>query len=131
MGNSDKIPSVISYSPAPLDENGRKAQQWGASLSDKAVAMVNTKLELAVNKVSDELDILRSILKGVDDMNFRYIKDARGSPDFPWQGPEEIVTDYLEKIFEYLVKAVNRKLFSEGVRSRFPVDIVFTVPTVR
>jgi hypothetical protein len=41
-GTHDKIPSVISYSPAT--EVGE--QQWGLSLSPDAVAMVNTKLEV-------------------------------------------------------------------------------------
>lgn len=44
MGNHDKIPSVISYSPS----SHVGEQQWGASLSPDAVTMVHTKLELDV-----------------------------------------------------------------------------------
>src|SRR4051812_8621560 len=36
MGNLDKVPSVISYSPS----SGAQERQWGASLSPEAVAMV-------------------------------------------------------------------------------------------
>jgi hypothetical protein len=129
MGNSDKVPSVISYSESSPDENGILAQQWGQSLSKNAVAMINTKLELDIGCVSEELDIVSSMLEGMKDLNFQYIKAAAGMPAFPWKGPEEIVTDYLTHVFDYLVQTVDN--FSSEVRDRFPVDIVVTYPTVR
>jgi hypothetical protein len=128
MGNSDKVPSVISYSESSPDENGVLAQQWGHSLSTNAVAMINTKLELDIGTVSEELDIVSSMLNGMKDLNFQYIKAAAGMPAFPWKGPEDIVTDYLTHVFDYLVQTVDN--FSYEVRDRFPVDIVVTYPTV-
>jgi hypothetical protein len=129
MGNSDKVPSVISYSATSQDANGVNHQQWGDSLSTDAVAMINTKLELDIGTVSEELDIVSSMLKGMKDLDFEYIKNAAGLPEFPWKSPEDIVTDYLEKVFDYLIQTVDE--FSPEVRGRFPVDIVVTYPTVK
>lgn len=130
MGNSDKIPSVISYSDSSLDSSGEMAQQWGKSLSHDAVAVINTKLELDIGKVSEELDIVSALLDGVKELNFDFIKNAVGPPAFPRKGPEAIVTDYLRYVFEYLAQEVDTTLFSAEVRGQFPVDIVVTVPTV-
>jgi hypothetical protein len=129
MGNSEKIPSVISYTRSCRDRDGNFYQQWGSSLSDNAVAMVNTKLQLDIESVSEELKILRSTLHGMRNLDFKYIKDSTNRPDFPRKGPEDIVTDYLKKIFQYLVRAVDN-YFSNVARGRFPVDIVATIPTV-
>jgi hypothetical protein len=122
--NVGKIPSVFSYS-LPSE---RGEQQWGHSLSKNAVSMVNTKLELGLHGVSEELDIILHTLEGMNDLGFGYIQSAVGSPAFPWQGPEEIVTDYLEKVIEYLLETINE--FSEELRAQVPVDIVVTVPPV-
>ncbi|QDS73014.1 hypothetical protein FKW77_009110 [Venturia effusa] len=103
---------------------------WGPQMgnSDKnAVAMITTKLELDIGTVSEELDILSSTLNGMKDLDFKYVKAAAGMPAFPCKGPEDIVTDYLTHVFEYLVQTVDS--FSYEVRERFPVDIVVTCPT--
>jgi hypothetical protein len=123
MGNHDKIPSVISYSLRPNRE-----QQWGADLSPQAVAMVHTKLQLDVDDAAAELDLILQMLDGIHNLSYRYIEDSAGKPKYPRKGPEEIVTDYLTKVFEYLLKAVEA--FSEELRSRIPVDIVATIPAV-
>ena len=124
MGNMDKVPSVYSYSPATAGE-----QQWGASLSENAVAMVNTKLELDLHDIPEELDIILQTLDGMKDLQFDHIQAAKGAPDFPYKGAEDIVTDYLTKVFAYLFRVVVK--FSKELRDRIPVDIVVTVPTVR
>lgn len=124
MGVHDKIPSVISYTPAsPAGE-----QQWGSSLSQNAVAMVNTKLKLDIHDVSEELDMIIQALDGMKNLEFHYIA-RNGLPDFSWKGAEDIVADYLERVYTYLMEAVDK--FSEELRIRIPVDIVLTVPTVR
>ena len=48
---------------------------------------------------------------------------------YPRGGPEEIVTDYLTKVFDYLLKALAP--FSEAFRRETAVDIVATVPAVQ
>jgi hypothetical protein len=122
--NEDKVPSVYSYSPA----SEKCEQQWGRSLSNNAIGMVNTKLELELHLVPDELDMILHALDGMKNLHFQDIQAAGELPDFPWQGPEEIVTDYLDKVFSYLTRVVNQ--FSDELRVQIPVDVVITVPSV-
>ncbi|KAF2473069.1 actin-like ATPase domain-containing protein [Lindgomyces ingoldianus] len=127
MDNHDKVPSVISYSQ-PTRE--RKEAQWGSDLSPGAVTMVHTKLELVVGNVSEELDLLLQSLEGTKNLNFQHVRTStglRGNPEYPHKSPEEIVTEYLTKVFEYLEKVV--KDFSEVLRRTISTDIVITVPT--
>lgn len=124
MGNSDKIPSVISYS----DSSEKREQQWGASLSPNAVAMINTKLELDLRGTTDELDLILQTLDGVNNLRFQHIREIGPLPDYPCKGPEAIVTDYLTRVFDYLLDQVDN--FSEELRRVIPVDIVLTIPAV-
>jgi molecular chaperone DnaK (HSP70) len=124
MGILDKIPSVYSYSPS----TAKGEQQWGLSISEDAIAMVNTKLELDLHDVPEELDIVLHALDGMKNLHFQHIKAAGGLPAFTWKGPEDIITDYLRKVFAYLLQAVAQ--FSEEFRAQAPVDIVVTVPPV-
>lgn len=125
MGLTSKVPSVYSYSPP--SEAGE--QQWGSSLSPKAVAMVNTKLELDVqeNKL-DELELILQVLDGTKNLDISEIKKSQGYPEYTWKSPEEIVTDYLTKIFQYLNQRFE--VFGDRLRSTMLVDVVITVPVV-
>ncbi|KAF8851719.1 hypothetical protein BDZ45DRAFT_730704 [Acephala macrosclerotiorum] len=122
MRNQDKVPSVISYS----GKVEKSEQQWGSDLSKGAIAMVHTKLQLDVDDTSTELDQILESLEGMQDLNFQYIKKTEGTPRYTRRGPEEIVADYLERVFEYLVGAVSH--FTEEWRTQAPVDIVATIP---
>jgi hypothetical protein len=124
MENSDKIPSVISYSPRSTGNE----QQWGASLSPDAVAMVNTKIGLDLHDVSEELDLIIQALDGMKDLGFENIKASQGLPEYPWKSPEEIVTDYLTKVFQYVLQSID--VFSASLGALLPIDIVMTMPTV-
>ncbi|KAH7078751.1 hypothetical protein BKA63DRAFT_591475 [Paraphoma chrysanthemicola] len=122
MTNDVKIPSVISYSPSSEDHE----QQFGASLSPKSVAMINTKLELGVqDKRLDELTLIIQALNGMKNLDFNHIKAAKGYPDYPWKKPEAIVTDYLTKAFKAFSDATN---YMTEVKRTSPVDIVITIP---
>jgi hypothetical protein len=123
MGNHMKIPSVISYSL----RSQANEQQWGTDLSPQAIAMVHTKLQIDVDKTSAELDLILQALDGMHDLNFQYIIDA-GAEKYTRKGPEEIVSNYMMKMFDYLLKAVAP--FTEALRKTIPVDIVATVPAV-
>lgn len=124
MGNHDKIPSIISYSPA----SSAREQQWGASISPDAVTMVNTKMELDVqDNKSDELALILQVLEGMGNLDFDHVRDARGAPDYTWKSPEIIVTDYLTYVFQYLDHAVSQ--FGPS-RNTMSVDIVLTIPVV-
>jgi hypothetical protein len=125
MENSGKIPSVISYSPASRGE-----LQWGSSISENAVTMVNTKLELDVqeNKL-DELDLILSTLDRVHDFDIEAVKKERGDPEYSPKTPEKIVIDYLTKVFEHLSVEFDDK-YGSHLKSQLEVDVVVTVPVV-
>jgi molecular chaperone DnaK (HSP70) len=119
----DKVPSVISYSQAK--------HEWGGSLSADSVSMVHTKLELGLQSTLGELDMTLQVLDGMANLNFDEMLMARGSHDIPaysHKSPEEIVTDYLEKVFQYLEQEVEK--FGTAARKHTAVDLVVTVPTV-
>lgn len=124
MSNEVKVPSVISYSPS----THKREQQFGASLSPDAVAMVNTKLELELQDTRlDELDLIIQLLAGTKNLNFEQVKLAQNNPGYTWKGPEDIVTDYLTKVFEHFEKATA---YVAEIKSNVPVDIIITVPVV-
>lgn len=127
MGNLDKVPSVISYSPS----SGAQERQWGASLSPEAVAMVHTKLQLEVHKTSEELDLILQALDGMGDLDFRHVQNAGGLPSYTWKGPENIVEDYLTKVFDAFLPAIEEMAgLTEEVRAQMLTDIVVTIPAV-
>jgi hypothetical protein len=127
MHNHDKVPSVISYSPS----SGAQERQWGASLSPEAVAMVHTKLQLEVHQTSEELDLILQALDGMGDLDFQHVQKAGGLPSYTWKGPEMIVEDYLTKVFDAFLPAIEEWAgLTEEVRARMLTDIVVTLPAV-
>jgi hypothetical protein len=123
MGNSHKIPSVISFSHSTDGE-----QQWGSSISENAVSMIHTKLELEVTSVSGELEFLRKALEGMRNLQYEHIKASTSRPGYPDKTADQIVTEYLRRVFEFIFRAVAR--FGKSFRENVPTDIVLTVPTV-
>ncbi|KAI9868488.1 MAG: hypothetical protein M1813_005932 [Trichoglossum hirsutum] len=125
--NRDKIPSVISYSPASKGERQWRERQWGDNLSPDSVAMVNTKLELDVQDSKlDELELILLALDGMGNLGFDNVKASKGHPEYTWKSPEEIVTDYLTEVFQYLSEVMD--YFGHHLKDQIPVDIVITVP---
>ncbi|KIW81283.1 hypothetical protein Z517_04308 [Fonsecaea pedrosoi CBS 271.37] len=123
MGNHKKIPSVISFSPS----TEAMEQQWGYDLSEHAISVVHTKLELDLQDVSGELDLMLHALDGMCDFSFQHIKGAGAEHAFSDKSAERVVTDYLTRVFEHLLAAIAN--FSFSIRIRVPVDLVVTVPT--
>ncbi|OXV10191.1 hypothetical protein Egran_02048, partial [Elaphomyces granulatus] len=126
MSFDERIPSVISYSPA----SEMQERQWGSSLSSNAVAIVDTKLELELQDSSGELDLILEALDGMHNLDFQYIR-AHGYPPYPCKRPEEIVGDFLAKVFNAFLEAMTTRLeqgFPQELRDRLPVDIVVTSP---
>ncbi|KAI4922167.1 hypothetical protein J4E90_000595 [Alternaria incomplexa] len=127
MDNEEKVPSVISYSRS--SQAGE--QQWGKSLSADAVTMIHTKLELGVEDLLGELDMTLQVLDGMKNLNFDEMMLSKGQNDLPpysHKSPEEIVTDYLEKLFAYVqmeVRVDENNVFAKHTTT----DIVVTIPT--
>lgn len=92
--------------------------------------MVHTKLELDLHKTSDELDFILDALDGMHNLHFQYIRASQGLQQYTWKSPEEIVEDYLAKVFDAILKHLVETAFPEELRSRMPVDIVVTIPAV-
>lgn len=122
MSNQSQIPSVISYT-----RSTDGAAQWGSDFGDNAVTMSRTKLELQPQESLEELDMLMQVLKGTGFLAFNPTRDGETESNYAPKNPEEIITDYLTKIFE--CASVELKL-EELVRTQTPVDIVLTVPVV-
>ena len=131
MKNDDKIPSIVSFSPT---SPGGSERQFGSHLSEDAVVMVNTKLELDVqpNKI-DELMSLLHALEGMQNLHFRAVEPYGGHPSYSPHPPETIVTTYLQKVYqafsEYLDTTYKVEVSTE-MRRTIPVDLVITVPAV-
>jgi hypothetical protein len=129
MDNDQKIPSVISYSPA----SRANEQQFGSNISEDAIAMVNTKLELDVqdSKLA-ELESLIQALEGMKNLNFSNVRQCKGSPGFTWKSAEAIVTDYLTKVFKAFSLYLDKRFpeYRAGLQEMMPVDVVITVPVV-
>jgi hypothetical protein len=127
MLNQGKVPSVISYSrPSAAME-----QQWGSDLSPNAVSMVHTKLELGLQDVMGELDMTLQVLDGMKDLSFADMMAANENnsrPAYSHKAPEDIVTDYLTKVFKRLDDAVDE--FTDAFRRHTTTDLVVTIPTV-
>lgn len=124
MDNEVKVPSVISYSP----RTAKKELQFGANLSPDAVTMLSTKLELDVQDTRlEELDLIIQVLDGMRDLNFQHIKNSKSMPEYTWKTPEDIVTDYLKKVFQPFWEATD---YWNTHRAKAQVDIVITIPVV-
>lgn len=116
---------MISYS----DPTDSAEQQWGLSLSPDAIAMVHTKLELDFQTVFGELDLILESLDGMKNLNFAHVKASGGDPPYTYKSAEQIVTDYLTKVFEFLLQAVKK--MTKTLRDTISTDIAVTIPTVR
>ena len=93
MNNLMKVRSLISYTKPDKGE-----AQWGSDISDRAISIVNTKLELEPrDTLLDELDMTLHVLKGTHFLAFDKLPQDGEDPEYPSKSPTEIVTDYLKK----------------------------------
>jgi hypothetical protein len=120
----DKVPSEISYSPAPGGE-----RQWGYDFGSRARKLVWTKLELGQQRRPEELQMILDALNGMENLNFDTIRRSGGLPAYPAKDPVDIVADYLTYVREHLMENLVQD-YSAHYISTVPVDIVFTVPAV-
>ena len=124
MDNLMKVRSLISYTKP---DNGEA--QWGSDISDMAISIVNTKLELEPrDTLLDELDMTLHVLRGTHFLAFDKLPRDGADPEYPSKSPTEIVTDYLTKVYACAREALAGYKLNE---TKTPVDIVVTVPVVR
>jgi molecular chaperone DnaK (HSP70) len=123
QNNTDKVPSVVSFSPpSNLFET-----QWGYNLSPDAISMVQTKLALDVQDVSQELEWLVDNLDGMKNLETSHITKSMASPEYTYMSSEDVVTDYLSRVVEHVLD--NERNLTRKQLEKFALDIVITVPT--
>jgi hypothetical protein len=121
---AEKVPSEISYSPAPGGE-----RQWGYEFGPLACKLVWTKLELAQQRRPEELRMILDALNGMENLDFDTIRRSGGLPEYPAKDPVDIVADYLTYVREHLMENLVQD-YGPHYISTVPVDIVFAVPAV-
>lgn len=67
------------------------------------------------------------MLKGTNYLAFEHIREAGGHPDFTYNTPEEVVTDYLRRLFKRTRQAINEE---QIIVTNTKIDLVVTVPVV-
>ena len=123
MSNNHKVPSVYSYALANKGE-----ENWGTDISENAVTMVNTKLELEIrDKRLDELELTLQLLERTGSLSFGHVRRSGACPEYTWKTPIEIVTDYMTNVCECVVRSLG---LGNPVNTKNTIDIVVTVPVV-
>lgn len=121
---SQKVPSQISYSPAPNGEH-----QWGFDIAPGSLNITWTKLELDDQKVPEELSMILRALDAMKDFNPAVIEQEHGLPSYPALDPVDIAADYLRYVREYVRDHPPRQL-PTALLSTLPIDLVVTVPAI-
>lgn len=124
MNNSHKIPSIISFSPAP---NGER--QWGSDISSAAAIHKNDKLRLDVQRRKiDGLESTLEVLEGTGNLSIDRVKLSDKDPAYMYKPPASIITEYLTRVLECAWKTIEPR-YLYGTKKP-PVDVVITVPAV-
>jgi hypothetical protein len=119
-----KVPSEISYSGAKNFE-----RQWGYDISENALTLIWTKLELDEGERSEELQLILNALKGMGNLDFEEIRNQNGLPSYPAREPEDVIADYLSEVCKFVMTnppGVIDRTFLDTV----PIDLIVTVPSV-
>jgi len=121
---SQKVPSRISYSPAPNGEH-----QWGFDIAPGSLEIMWTKLELDDQNIHEELSMILQALDAMEDFDPAVIEREDGLPPYPALDPVDIAADYLRYVREYVRDHPPRNL-STAVLTTLPIDLVVTVPAI-
>lgn len=125
MNTAQKIPSIISFSPAPNRE-----RQFGADLSPEAIIHKNMKLQLDVQpKRLDGLELTLEVLEGAGNLSIEHVQRSNQDPAYAHKPPTTIVTEYLTRVFECAWRLIDER-YRYGTKKPL-VDVVVTVPVVR
>lgn len=117
-----KVPSVISYSPS----RGHYSN-WGDSVDPQALKMSWTKLQLDEQSRSQELEWILDALQNMK-ISMESLGQKKRMPPYPANSPVDVVSDYLMKIREVVVKFLRGKY--GAVFDNLPKELVVTIPAV-
>jgi len=133
-GNTEKIPSRISYGPPPEVE-----LKWGNMIRPNDKAKVHSLMKLKLDKDQGKNKMLRRLLAllsndidignlGLEDSGDENGEDD-GPPDYPGKNPVDMVTDYLAEIRKHCEQEW-KKQYGDVVFEALDKEIVVTVPAV-
>ncbi|KAF2463990.1 actin-like ATPase domain-containing protein [Lindgomyces ingoldianus] len=130
LGNTEKVPSRISYGTAPKNEI-----KWGNLVTHKTKevhALMKLRLDERTNK-SKQIRMLLAFLTGnfgslnIDDLDSDQEEDA--PPEYPGKDAVDIVGDYLTYVREHVWKDLESQ-YGEALLSSMEKEVVVTVPAV-
>lgn len=124
LANNPKVPSVISYSGSNESES-----QWGYEISKNALTLVWTKLELDDCERPEELGLILTALRGMENLDFEHIREQKGLPSYPAREPEQVIADYLSEVRKYVMAHLPGDI-SRTYFDTVSTDLVVTVPSV-
>lgn len=112
--NEVNMPSEVSYSSTPGDDESHVYQQSGYSVHPESKILRWTKLELVKDRSPlEELHILRELMYGLPDIN--KLHDGRSDithmPHHPAKTNKDIITFYLSRVAENGSRIYRRKGF--------------------
>jgi hypothetical protein len=125
LRDAQKVPSVISF-----DYTREGKNQWGYSMDDEAVNVLQwTKLELEPRTTLKELEVMESLLSGLDPV-CKLRKGERGTdvPRHITKSEGRVVEEYLRKLAEEWQAYISGQ--GGAILANIPLDIVVTHPAV-
>lgn len=124
---ANKVPSDISYSPSLV----RGCQQWGYDIDDHSRVIQWNKL--ALEETTDRRSELEKFAGLLYEMRTLELSEEmiieNNIPRHIGKQPEDIVTDYLEKIADKAFDEICQ--VGKHIPERIPIDMVVTHPAVR
>lgn len=131
-GNTEKIPTRISYGPPPEVE-----LKWGNMIRPSDKAHVHSLMKLKLDKDQTKNKMLRRLLvilsneANIGNLSLDSDDDDEedGPPEYPGKDAVDIVTDYLTEVRKHCEKEW-KKLYGDELFEALDKEIVVTVPAV-
>lgn len=131
QGNTEKVPSRISYGVPPAVEI-----KWGNQIRPNDTAKVHALMKLKLDerlKQSKQLKLLLAFLaNNLQNMDLDMSEDEEeedGLPEYPGKDPVDIVADYLTELRKHVWKELSEQ-YGAAVLETLDKEIVVTVPAV-
>ena len=119
-----KVPSVFTYDPS-TDRN----TQWGFHARSSPNKLLHTKLELDRNGRKQELQMVKDLLTKIRFPQGQSNRQTLASTSHLAHDPVTVVSDYLGRIRQYLIKELESR-FNETELREFAIEIIISVPAV-
>jgi molecular chaperone DnaK (HSP70) len=130
QGNTEKVPSRISYGVPPAVEI-----KWGNQIRPNDKSKVHALMKLKLDerlKQSIQLKLLLAFLaNNLQNVDLEDVEDEAedGLPEYPGKEPVDIVADYLTELRKHVWKELSEQ-YGAAVLETLDKEIVVTVPAV-